>query len=401
MNFDLLPAKPDYTGCSIVNLMTSIKGHYVAGDSVYAQLNDFPAENLDGVKRLILLVVDGLGADLLATFSAATDDRFQQHAVTRMTSVYPPTTATAITTFMSGQAPQQHALTGWHMNFREIGATAAVLPFISRFGKRSLSEQGVDINRLVDCESFSDAVPVAAHLLLPHDIANSDFSRRLGGSAKRHSFNGLDDFADKLVAFASDTNEPAYLYAYWSEFDHLAHRYGPSHQRVFEHFVELQRRLSVTLNQIADPETAILITADHGFLDSGPAECVQLSSHPALADMLAMPLFGEPRSAYCIVRSGCESEFESYVVSELSDYLTAIPSRTLVEKNWFGLGEPHRELGSRLGDYTLQMKDRYTIRDQLVSEHAFDLYGMHGGVTAAELWVPLLYFGGNAESVEF
>ena len=103
-----------------------------------------------------------------------------------------------------------------------------------------------------------------------------------------------------------------------------------------------------------------------------------------------MPLFGEPRSAYCIVRKGCDDEFEDYITRTLDDYVTVVPSAELIAAGWFGHGEPHPELGARVGDYTLQMKQRYTIRDRLVSENAFDLYGMHGGVTAAEQWVPLV-----------
>ena len=41
-------------------------------------------------------------------------------------------TATAITTFMTGLAPQQHGLTGWHVYLKELGCVTAVLPTIVR-----------------------------------------------------------------------------------------------------------------------------------------------------------------------------------------------------------------------------------------------------------------------------
>ena len=98
----------------------------------------------------------------------------------------------------------------------------------------------------------------------------------------------------------------------------------------------------------------------------------------------------EPRSAYCLVRKGCDQEFEDYIERELNEFMRAIPSHTLLTENWFGIGPPHRELAARVGDYTLQMKGRFTVRDRLISEKPFNLFGMHGGITAAEQYVPLI-----------
>ena len=147
MDFDLQLAKPNYRGRSIVNLMASIKNAFAVPSSEYEQLDGLAVERLKDAKRVILLVIDGLGADLLQSFSARAGaiGCLQANLHSRMTSVYPPTTASAVTTFMSGQAPQQHGLTGWFMNFREIGATTAVLPFSPRYGRGSLSDQGLSI----------------------------------------------------------------------------------------------------------------------------------------------------------------------------------------------------------------------------------------------------------------
>lgn len=391
MEFDLRITKPDYSGGSIVNLMASIKAHFGVVDESYPELNEMPASALAGKDRVILVVIDGLGADILNNFSRRLEsENLQDYQRARITSVYPPTTASAVTTFMSGQAPQQHALTGWFMNFREIGATTAVLPFISRFGRAGLSAQGVDINRLVTCQHVADELPINSAMLLPQEIADSDFSRCLGGRAKRLGYRGLGEFARELASFIDASDDTRYLYAYWSELDHLSHMHGPSHERVYDHFLALQDALLPVMTAAAAKNCALIMTADHGFLDSGPNECLALEDHPQLADMLAMPFFGEPRSAYCILRRGCDDEFEDYIRRELDDYLHAVPSTELIADEWFGLGVPHRELAARVGDYTLQMKQRYTIRDRLVSEHPFDLFGMHGGITAAEQWVPLL-----------
>jgi len=408
MEFDLELAKPNYRGRSIVNLMASIKtafGVKSKGPShgpgrtpgkelleQYEHLDGLATERIKDAKRVVLLVIDGLGADLLQAFSSRPGaiGCLQANLHSRMTSVYPPTTASAITTFMSGQAPQQHGLTGWFMNFREIGATTAVLPFSPRYGRGSLSDQGVNIADLVDCESLASVLPVSSEMLLPEEIANSAFSQHVGAGAKRIPYSGIEGFIDGLKTFNTSVDGQRYMYAYWSQFDHLCHIHGPSDERVFEHFLSLEQALCPLLDEMANQGTCLLITADHGFLDSGPNERINLEEHPSLKDMLAMPLFGEPRSAYCIVRKGCDDEFEDYVRSELSHAVNLVPSQELIKQNWFGLGTPHPELAARTGDYTLQMKERFTVRDELTSERSFDLLGMHGGITAAEQWVPLI-----------
>lgn len=392
MEFDLDITKPEYHGGSIVNLMASIKRAFGLAPQDYPELAMLTSDKLRENESTTLLVIDGLGADLLREFSAdpKASGRLEENLCGRMTSVYPPTTASAITTFMSGQAPQQHGLTGWFMNFREIGMTTAVLPFMARGGHGCLSEQGINIADLVDCDSLSRDLPVKASMLLPAEIADSDFSNRVGDGAISIPYSGLDDFIEKIIACQNENQESKYLYAYWPTFDHLCHIHGPSDSRVFEHFLALEQALEPVLDNAKKSGNNLLITADHGFLDSGPNERIEMDDHPIAKAMLAAPLFGEPRSAYCNIRKGCDDEFEDYINSELGYAINLIASAELIAQGWFGLGEPHPELGARVGDYTLQMKERYTIKDTLPSERPFDLYGMHGGVTAAEQWVPLI-----------
>ena len=46
------------------------------------------------------------------------------------TAANPPTTSAAITTFATGLAPQQHAVTGWFMHLKELGAVSTILPVV-------------------------------------------------------------------------------------------------------------------------------------------------------------------------------------------------------------------------------------------------------------------------------
>lgn len=391
IDHDLTVTKPDYHGGSIINLMSSLGTALGAPPSSYAPLTGLAVDRLRAARRIVLVVIDGLGAELLAHIGNGSMLAALKSGT--MTSVYPPTTASAITTFMSGLAPQQHGLTGWFMHFRKLGAVAAVLPFVPRYGRGSIAESGVAMDALIDVPSFFDRIDAPAVALLPAGIADSDFSRLLGGRARRVPYSTLADFATQLGAYCNGAHTARYVYAYWSELDHLAHKYGPSSPAVADHFNELDAVLGPLAAACRDNGTLLIVTADHGFIDTSDDERLELDEHPALADLLTLPLCGEPRTAYCYVRQRGAAAFEDYVKSEWADHADLIPSASLIADGWFGLGAAHRELNARIGDYTLQMRGRYTIRDHVAGERGFRLLGVHGGVTAAEQYVPLILAG--------
>jgi len=96
---------PDYRGGSIVNLMSSILTVYDTKPGIYPPLRDIETKELQSARNLVLLVIDGLGYDYL--YRQGAGSTLYRHLQQRITSVAPPTTATAISTFLTGLAPQQ------------------------------------------------------------------------------------------------------------------------------------------------------------------------------------------------------------------------------------------------------------------------------------------------------
>ena len=65
-------------------------------------------------------------------------------------------------------------------------------------------------------------------------------------------------------------------------------------------------------------------------------------------------------------------------------------SSDLINAGWFGPPPYHPRLAARVGDYTLVMKDDWTIKDQLPGEKQHRMLGVHGGVSGDEMVVPLI-----------
>jgi len=90
--------KPDYKE-SIVNLAASVT-RALGGRTPYPELRALPARELRGAKRVVLLVLDGLGHEWLREHGKGSF--LERHLRDRMTSVFPPTTAAALTSSPRG-----------------------------------------------------------------------------------------------------------------------------------------------------------------------------------------------------------------------------------------------------------------------------------------------------------
>jgi hypothetical protein len=380
--------QPDYQGGSLVNLITSLSLALGGESQGYAPLRGLDAEHLQRYRTIVLLVVDGLGYHYLTRAGAGATLR--SHLLERITSVFPTTTATAITTFYTGLAPQQHGLPGWHTWFRELGCVLRVLPTRPRYGGVPLGAAQIDVQRLFDHPAVFDHLQAQSHVIAPQFITDSDFNLAHRGQARLAACETLEQVFAQIARIAHGTGERRYLYAYWPELDRLAHERGIGSEAAHEHLAELDAGFAHLLDQLAGSETLVIVTADHGIIDTAPEHLINLDDHPQLADMLVLPLCGEPRVAYCYVRPERCRDFERCVRQEFAPVCDLWPSRELIAQGLFGPGEPHPRLSERVGDYTLIMKQNFVIKDWLFGEHRYTQVGVHGGLSEQELYVPLI-----------
>lgn len=378
--------RPDYLGGGIVNLMSTIirgRGGEVAD---YPPLTGTGLEAFDSARNVVLLVVDGLGYDYLRGAGGV----LAQHMVRPLTSVAPPTTATAVTVFLTGTAPQQHGLTGWFVHFREVASVLAVLPFQPRLGGAALGQAGISAQQLLGHVPVFDRMPVPSYSVSPAWIAESEFNRAHLGRAQLVPFQNLDDLVAQINRVVLSHDQRKYVYAYWAGYDGLAHEHGVGSRQVADHFKRIDQGVARLCESLAGSDTLLVVTADHGFVDIAPGNKIDINQHPQLLQMLSLPLCGEPRMAYCYVRAARARDFESYVNENFGHAVALFPSRQILDEGWFGLGEPYPELLARLGDYVLVAKEGYALVQRLPHETPLRHIGFHGGLSGAEMRVPLV-----------
>ena len=380
---------PDYSGGSILNLITSITTALGAPNGPYPALRQPDLQQLLASRgRVVLIVVDGLGHGYLT--QGYPGSSLCHYLRGSLTSVFPSTTATAITAFLTGLAPAQHGITGWHMYIPELDTVAAVLPMRTRSTNRPLTALGLDPARFFDQPSLFDRLPVRSFVVSPERIVDSEFNRRHSGSAERRGYGSLEQLFASILSCLRAPGGRRYVYAYYADFDSVAHAHGVNSRRADQVMRRFDAAFSAFLDQAAGLNATVIVTADHGFIDSPPDRLIELDDHPDLQAMLRLPLCGERRAAYCYVRPERARDFEDYVHGALADQARLFVSEVLMAQGWFGPGPPHPRLKQRIGDYTLIMKENWTIKDWVQGEARHRQIGVHGGLNIDEMTVPLV-----------
>jgi hypothetical protein len=339
---------------------------------------------------VLLLVIDGLGDNWLQRRSP--EGPLSQHRLGALTSVFPPTTASAISTYLSGDAPQQHAMTGWHMWLGELGAVLAVLPGAPRYGGSGYRSAGVDLRQLYGHRSLFADLATASVMISPRAIAHSDYNLAHLGPARLRPFEGLHGMFSEIAKTIERARAATTLYAYWPGLDSVGHEHGIESRQALAHLDTIEQGLSRLMQRLRGTDTLVLICADHGQLDAEPAQVTELGTIPDLAQCLRIPLCGEPRAAYCYLRVAESERFERLCVDHLGEDFELFRSSDLIARGLFGLGTAHPRLHERVGDYCLIARERAVLNQQLIGETPFRQIGVHGGLSLAELMVPLCRF---------
>jgi hypothetical protein len=221
---------------------------------------------------------------------------------------------------------------------------------------------------------------------------DSAYSTAYAGPAMRV---GYDTWADCLAAMThlvqqNRSQQRCYVYAYWPYLDALCHKQGVASPAARNHFGQLEQGIRELLQILRGSRTLLIVTADHGFIDTTPSAKVSMDQHPTLTNCLAVPLCGEPRLAYCYLRPKREEQFKQYIHRRLNRQFTLYPSAELLQAAWFGIDQPDPRLADRIGDYILVPRDYYTVKDALPTEETWRDVGVHGGVSEEEMYVPLI-----------
>jgi hypothetical protein len=376
--------RPDYAGGGFANLIASLVTA-CGGAPRHALLGALSAPELTAARNVVFIIIDGLGDNYLRREGSG--GALLAHRRGALTSVFPSTTASAITTSYTGWTPLEHGLTGWFTLFGEAGCVGSPLPFQRRGDKAAL---GAPPARLYRAGPLFDGLARRSIVVSHRSIVDSTYNLHHCGRAERRAYDTLEGFVAETVAAARSSADPKFIYAYWPEFDTLSHRHGNGSPEVRAHFGRIDAAFAELLARLAGTGSIVVATADHGFIDSTGEDALDFADAPGLAALLRYPLCGESRAAFCHVQEGRVPEFIARAQGWLGERARVCPSAELAAEGWFGPGDPHPRLAERIGDVALLMNGRTTVKDWVAGEPRHRHVGHHGGASAEEMLIPLI-----------
>jgi hypothetical protein len=378
---------PDYGTGGLFGLVHAIRG-FLDGDP-WALPGDEPSTSRENSSPvLVFLLIDGLGDAFLQRFGAGSV--LLAHRLRKITSVFPSTTASAVTTVLTGLSPAEHGLTGWFIHDRRFGGLVAPLPMAKRASGPLHREAAAA--RLFPYPSLFQNRARKSIFITPKRLAFSLYSQRHGRGAALMPYRGIAGMVDAITDAVAELKRRGggYVHAYYPVFDALSHAHGCASGPVIEQFFRIDAAFAALLDRLAGSGAEVVASADHGFLDSPPQRVIHLDRDREAAAMLAAPLFGERRTAFCEVRPGAAREFAAFVGDTLAGKAVLVGSPAFLQSGILGPGKRHPRLHERTGTHTLLMEPGWTIVDRVPGERPHRMIGVHGGLSPQEMWVPLI-----------
>ena len=357
---------PDYGGASISSLIPAIFGP--------RGLKELPAwmpQEAVGAKRTVLLIVDGLGWHQLND-RLALAPTLSSMVATRITSVAPTTTATALTSITTGLSPGEHGVVGYRMQM-----DTRIMNTL-RWG----DEKG-DLRRtfpprdVQPCPPFfGESVPVISKA----ELEGSGFTEAHLQGVRHHGWRVSSSIAVIIERLLRDGEN--FVYAYYDGIDKIAHErgFGPYYDAELETVDALVSSIIARL----PADTALFVTADHGQVQVD--DNIVYHSDEILRHVRAQS--GEGRFRWLHVKRGQEADLESACRETYGNEAWVVSRQQLVDEKWMG-NVVRPETLRRLGDVALVPFTDTTFFDPADSG-PFQLICRHGAMTSAEVHVPLL-----------
>ena len=347
-----------------------------------------PAVALPAARRCCVVLIDGLGLQLLQEASASAPFLAGLLAAGgSMTAGCPSTTATSLGSFGTGLPPGRHGLMGYEVMDPERGVLLNELRWDPGTDPLAWQPHRTAFQRLSD------------HEVRVTQVANPEFagSGLTAATLRGGDFVGLKrlpariDAALRLLAQPG----PALVYLYWGEVDAAGHQYGPYSAQWRTALRKVDRELARLARRLA-PDTLLVVTADHGMVDVPHAGRLDLADRPELSKGIAV-VGGEARFVQLYCGPDASPGDVSAVAARLSD---ALGDRAWVRTRqqatadgWFGPVE--ERVAPRIGDVLVAGRGDFALIDSRTARpQVLALIGQHGSLTPAEQFVPLLVHTG-------
>ncbi|WP_332899344.1 alkaline phosphatase family protein [Haladaptatus sp. CMSO5] len=392
---------PDYADYSFANVPNTILSLFDAPTHRTLPNDVFAGVETD-VENVVVVLVDGFGYEQWARDQhkhGFLDSLTEQGTVTPLTSTYPSETSAAITTVSTGTQPVEHGLLGWFQYYEELSEVLLTLPFSTLDGEYAPEKfDGLDGRFLFSppeqtVYERAREVGVTPTVVMPERISRSEHSKLAMAGADVSGYGDLAHMGRLVRKTLESAAGPSYTYAYVPHVDGVSHQHGtksPEYEKMVSKVTgHIQRELVERVAPEVAANTLLVVTADHGHLDTDPETNVDLDTIDGLGEHLKRGPDGEPIPA---VGSGRNLQFhvrERHVES-LRELLEAkldmltFDREEYTARGLFGDRDPSAHFEAHAPDLVAVPRNKLVWYD----DGELDQIGSHGGLTPDEMLCP-------------
>lgn len=397
---------PEYNQKSVLNIPSTILNLF-GGIAPKQTLPKNYWEQAKGAKKIIFLLIDGLGNNL-----------FQQKAIkypffrnlasngfySSITAVFPSTTAASLNTINSGLSPLEHGLPEWYVYFKELGCIVKSLPFepiLSEDAQRVLNPPSDILFNQETVYQKLNKIKIPSYILLHDSYADSFYNQSANAGCNIISYSSQADLIVSLRKAITEISGPAYIFAYYGDLDGVEHNFGPDSEQVKTQLslmsYLLQEEFLRKLNNSTLQNTVFILSADHGQVATNPSQTVYLDEILGLSENYVVnsegkiiPPSGAPRDVYLHIKEEKVDNTLKILTQKLSGKALVLKTEEAIKAGLFGSGNLHPEFINRVGNILLLAIGNNTIWYHFTPGENFAYQGYHGGLSEDEMKVPFI-----------
>jgi hypothetical protein len=378
---------PAYGAGTLADVLPSV----ATALGVPVRRGDLPTDPLDltpalgGARRVAVLLVDGLGAELLAAHprEAPVLNALGTPAGV-LSAPCPSTTPVSLATLGTGLPPGSHGVLGF---VTEVPGQDRTLNHVQwRDDPDPLQWQA---QPTVFEQATAHGVTCTA--VGPHTFARSGLTKAAyRGADYANAYSPGDLVA--VVHAALATGDRSLVYGYTADLDLTGHVRGVD-SKSWRHQLGVVDRMVEQLAAGLPDDAVLLVTADHGMVDVPDHTRLDIGEEPGLADGVRR-LTGEPRARYVHTEPGAADDVLATWRSVLGHRAWVVSRAEAIDSGVFGPVEA--AVADRIGDVVALARGSWAFTDVLSEPHSSLLAAFHGSLTSAELSIPLLAARGRS-----
>ena len=337
---------------------------------------------LPPAERVCLLVIDGLGWELLRDHPAAAPFLSELAASGRpLTAGFPATTVTSLSSLGTGRPPGQHGMLGYQVAVPGQGWLLNALRWDRRLDPLRWQAGSTIFER-------ATAAGISALRVAHGSLRLTGLSSAVMRGA---DYRAADTLGALVAAAAAALAGPGRTLAmvYHGDLDATGHVWG-CESGAWRYQLAHVDRLAEQLAGALPSGTVLHVTADHGMVDVAAAGRIDAGATPALARGVAL-LGGEPRARHVYAVPGAAADVLAAWRETLGPAAWVTDRDTAIADGWFGPVEPGYV--ARIGDVIAAPADAGAIVAAAAEPRESALIGLHGSLTPADQLVPLLTSG--------